>query len=192
MNLELAVDISTWWKEQNQLGHVQRFTNFLRDAVLTEIRGQVVEIDGYNVLLSVEAALGGGVLLPAQDLTLRDLAAMSRHYRRVEETRDALRLIGTFLSTWGASEVRWYLDRPVSNSGRLRGLMLEVAEFEQWPWQVELVNDPDPLLKSSENLVATADSVILDAGPKWLNLARLILEPRKDDIWWVDLTRSAP
>ncbi|MEO1369165.1 MAG: DUF434 domain-containing protein, partial [Acidobacteriota bacterium] len=55
-----------------------------------ELAGRALWIDGYNVLLTVEAALGGGVLLDAMDGTLRDIAAMSSHYKRVEETEKAL------------------------------------------------------------------------------------------------------
>lgn len=153
-----------------------------------QIAGSRVDMDGYNVLLTVEAALGGGVLLPARDQTLRDLAAMSRHYKKVEETREALRLLGDFLHRHGASDVRWYLDRPISNSGRLRAMMLDLAEVEGWPWIVELVANPDPLLKASEHTVVTADSAILDAGGRWLNLARHVVEEGVENPWWIDLT----
>ena len=152
-----------------------------------ETRGLRLDLDGYNVLLTVEASLGGGVLLPARDGTLRDMAAMSRHYKKVEETRRALVLLGEFLHRHGPSEVCWYLDRPISNSGRLRGLMLEVAEEHDWPWAVELVPNPDPVIKESEHVMVSADSAILDAGGPWLNLARHVVEPYKESTWWVEL-----
>ncbi len=59
-----------------------------------ELAGRRLEIDGYNVLLTVEAALGGAVVLAARDSAFRDLSSMSRHYRRVAETRAALVHIG--------------------------------------------------------------------------------------------------
>jgi tetratricopeptide (TPR) repeat protein len=40
--LDLSVDPETWWAERSALGNVRRFTNFLRDVVLTEIEDQVV------------------------------------------------------------------------------------------------------------------------------------------------------
>jgi tetratricopeptide (TPR) repeat protein len=40
--LNLSVDPEAWWQERASLGYVRRFTNFLRDVVLTEIEGQVV------------------------------------------------------------------------------------------------------------------------------------------------------
>jgi len=40
--LNLAADPEEWWQERSSLGYVRRFTNFLRDVVLTEIEGRVV------------------------------------------------------------------------------------------------------------------------------------------------------
>ncbi|MEW5958464.1 MAG: AAA-like domain-containing protein [Chloroflexota bacterium] len=40
--LELSVEPEEWWQARASLGYVRRFTNFLRDVILTEIEGQVV------------------------------------------------------------------------------------------------------------------------------------------------------
>ncbi|MBN1217283.1 MAG: AAA-like domain-containing protein [Anaerolineae bacterium] len=40
--LDISADPETWWQERASLGYVRRFTNFLRDVILTEIEGQVV------------------------------------------------------------------------------------------------------------------------------------------------------
>jgi len=40
--LKLSIDPEAWWQEHALLGRVQRFTDFLRDVILTEIEGQVV------------------------------------------------------------------------------------------------------------------------------------------------------
>lgn len=162
----------------------------------SEIAGRAVHIDGYNVLLTVEAALGGGVLLRGRDGLLRDMAAMSRHYKRVEETRRALDLLGEHLATFEPREVRWLFDRPISNSGRLRALMLSLAEERGWPWRVDLVANPDRPLKRTASdedvIVATADSGILDAGVRWTNLAHEVVEASVDDPWLVDLEVELP
>ena len=47
---------------------------------------------------------------------------------------------------------------------------IEIAALESLDWSVEVVDDPDPLLERSSEIVATADSEILDAGPRWFNL----------------------
>jgi hypothetical protein len=134
--------------------------------------GRAVWIDGYNVLTTIEAALAGGVILAARDGAYRDMASMHGSYRKVAETRPALELLGRVLAELEVGECRWYLDRPVSNSGRLKKIIEEMAAEGGWRWAVELVADPDPLLAGSDEVVATADSVILDSCRLWFNLAR--------------------
>lgn len=151
------------------------------------LAGERVVIDGYNVLLTVEAALSGGVLLLARDGALRDLAQLSRHYRRVATTIPALDEIGGWLADRRVAEVLWLIDRPISNSGRLRGIIEERAREHGWPWQVELAANVDRRLCRAEDVVATADSAILDRCERWLNLARSVVEDRIPGPWIVEL-----
>lgn len=92
------------------------------------------------------------------------------------QTRPALERIGKRLSELGVESCQWLLDRPVSNSGRLCTLIRETAELNGWNWEAELVNDPDPILSQSGEVVVSADSVVLDRCRRWLNLARLVIE----------------
>lgn len=153
-----------------------------------ELRGQTVVVDGYNVLLSIEAALCDGVLLLARDGTIRDLAAMSGHYRRVHATRPAIELLADFFEASGCDEIVWYLDRPVSNSGRLKKLIEQTVDGRNPPWRVELITQADNTLAESPHVVATADSGILDRCRRWVNLARLVIERSVPDAWIVDLS----
>jgi hypothetical protein len=142
------------------------------------VRDESLEIDGFNLLTTVEAALGGAVVLRGRDGCDRDLAGVHGTYRRVGETLPAIDLLGGLLEELGVARVCWLLDSPVSNSGRLRGLLLEAAKTHAWDWHVDLVPNPDPLLTRSQAVVVTADSVILDGCARWLNLARLAIESR--------------
>jgi hypothetical protein len=155
------------------------------------IAGRAVWIDGYNVLLTVEAALSGGLVLLARDGVYRDLAAMNRHYKRVETTLPALEAIGRTLAGGGAA-ARWYLDRPISNSGRLARVMLEVAAARGFRWEVELVPSPDRVLRETAEIVATADSAILDRAARWVDLARWVVEREVPGAWVVDLGAGSP
>jgi len=137
-----------------------------------EVQGRPLRLDGYNVLTTIEAALGGGVILAGRDGAYRDMASMHGSYRKVAETRPALELLGRVLAVLAPSDVLWYLDRPVSNSGRLKKIIEGLAAERAWPWSVELVPDPDALLAETPEIVATADSVILDRCRAWCNLAR--------------------
>jgi hypothetical protein len=140
-----------------------------------QVRGAVLDIDGLNLLTTVEAALAGGVLLRGRDGCLRDMASVHGSYRQVAETEPALRAIGAGLKSLGPAQCHWWLDRPVSNSGRLSRLILDMADLYGWPWTTQLVADPDAVLRESPHVVVTADSVILDQVQRWYDLASPIV-----------------
>lgn len=142
------------------------------------LAGQPVDLDGFNVLTTVEAALAGGVVLCGRDGCCRDMASMHGSYRKVEETRPALVMIGEVLEQLDAAECCWFLDRPVSNSGRLAMIIREIASDCSWQWRTQLENDVDPVISQSSNVVASADSVILDRCNHWCNLAREVIDRR--------------
>ncbi|MFM2096079.1 MAG: hypothetical protein RIS70_3203, partial [Planctomycetota bacterium] len=95
---------------------------------------------------------------------------------KVLETVPAIERIGICLATCQVHRCQWLLDQPVSNSGRLRQILLELAEEHGWQWQVELVPDPDRILRASTEIVASSDSQILDAASCWFNLARDVID----------------
>lgn len=152
-----------------------------------QLQGRELWIDGYNVLTTVEAALAGGVVLHARDSSFRDMASMHGSYRKVAETAPAIEMIGRVVEEAGVARCRWLLDRPVSNSGRLKTILLDIAERAGWNWEVELVQNPDSILSETQEAVASADSLILDRCEKWLNLARLSVV-RVPTAWVIDLS----
>lgn len=164
-----------------------------RDEVLMQDgSARQVLVDGYNVLTTIESALAGGVLIIGRDGALRDLASMHGSWRHVEETVPAIILAGETLAETGVSRAKWLLDAPVSNSARLKRIIETLAKEHNWPWEVELVNDPDAELKMSQDLVATADSVVLDICAHWLNLARYVVREHVEKAWLIDLSDITP
>jgi hypothetical protein len=79
------------------------------------------------------------------------------------------------------------LDRPVSNSGRLKSLLQSIAAEQGWNWHAELAPDPDRILGATTHIVASADSHVLGVARRWFNLARLAIDARVPDAWIVDL-----
>ncbi|MEN6458399.1 MAG: DUF434 domain-containing protein [Thermoguttaceae bacterium] len=162
-----------------------------REATVEQLADTPLWIDGYNVLTTVEAALAGGVVLVGRDGAWRDMASMHGSYRRVAETGPALELLGQTLAAAPALPCRWLLDRPVSNSGRLKAIIEQVAAAHDWPWQVELTADPDALLIDQPGvIVASADSAILDRVSAWFNLAGETVRRHAPTARVVDLTLS--
>jgi hypothetical protein len=158
-----------------------------REIDLTALKNRPLWLDGYNVLTTIEAALGGGVILIARDGAYRDMASMHGSYRKVEETLPALEILGRLLEECSVTQCVWLLDRPVSNSGRLKTMMEVLAAENRWPWRIELVANPDAELSISPEVVATADSVILDRCQAWFNLCREAISRYATQAWILDL-----
>ena len=151
------------------------------------LAGQSVAVDGYNVLITVEAAMSGGVIFAGRDGCFRDLASIHGTYRKVTETIPAVRMIAEFLQELDASNVLWLLDSPVSNSGRLKTLIGELAHQNNWNWEIELLLSPDAELIKTDAVVASSDSVILDGCRRWVNLATAIIKQKLPSAWIIDL-----
>lgn len=146
----------------------------------------VLYIDGFNLIINMEVALSGSVTILGRDGVIRDLAGLRGTYRIIDKTDRALELIGITLQELHVPHVKFFLDSPVSNSGRLKGKILEWSERWKTQVEVELVPNADPIL-SRLHRVVTGDSVILDECLSWFNLLRFIIENKIKDAWVVNL-----
>jgi hypothetical protein len=182
-----------------------------RHARVADLAGQPLAIDGFNCLIILESALSHGLVFRGRDGALRDLASVHGSYRQVSETAFAVAALGRHLHPTdrpGPASVVWYLDRPVANSGRLRAVLLEIAERRAWPWTVELVQNPDAVLTQRHrgDVVATSDAWILDHCERWIDLPASLLtadlpppsaadagpvHAARPDLWLLDLDSPA-
>src|SRR4029434_6236252 len=110
---------------------------------IEELESADVIIDGFNLIITIEAALSGGILFLCRDGCIRDLSSVHGSYRSVDETEAAIQLIGHSLGALKTKSVNWLPDRPVSNSGRLAKLIRDYASPNGWPWTVQTVFNPD-------------------------------------------------
>jgi len=153
-----------------------------------DLFGADLIIDAFNLIITIEAALSGGVLFLCRDGCIRDLSSVHGSYRSVNETFDAIELIGEVLGTLRINSANWILDRPVSNSGRLAKLIRDSAGESGWPWTVATSFNPDREMVSSARIVVTADGPLLDQVDRWTNFTRHLIENRLDRVWLVDLS----
>lgn len=163
------------------------------DAALTERRRkellqapEELVLDGFNTVITLEVALSGSLLLAGMDGTVRDLAGLRGTYRIVDKTVKAVELLLSRLETLGVKRALFYLDQQVSNSGRLRALLLEKAAGRAVEVQAELHPSVDGLLFRMENVV-TSDAIILDKCKSWYNLNRSLIEQAIPEAWVLQL-----
>lgn len=159
-----------------------------RRIELKNLADHPIIIDGYNLLITLEAAMSGALILKGRDGCFRDLASIHGTYRKVAETIPAIELIGGFLEEFGINKALWLLDSPVSNSGRLKTLIAEMAGKKNWDWDIRLLLNPDAELTKTDLIAASSDSVVLDGCKKWINLAADIITHKIKNFWVVDFS----
>ena len=130
-----------------------------------------VDIDGFNLLILLETAYSGGYIFKGSDGAYRDLSGVHGSYKRVKKTKEVLNIVGQYLVSLNTDLVTWYFDTPVSNSGRLKNLLFEVAEETGFNWNIELVYNPDKALADSDHIVISSDAFVLNECKFWFNLA---------------------
>jgi len=158
-----------------------------RSKLLTkELVGNKVSIDGLNVIITLEVALSGSTLLRCMDETIRDLAGLRGTYRLIDQTDVAIQLIGEKLADLNIKEVTFFLDAPVSNTGRLKSKIFDVLNGSSYQVNVELVNNADVILEQL-NHVISSDSIVLNKCESWINLVAEILEEKLPEVKYVDL-----
>ncbi len=165
----------------------QRESRGARRLPAQGIENEDLVVDGFNLIITVEAALGRGMLMLCRDECIRDLSSVHGSYRSVMETARAIGLTGDALEDLGPKRVRWFLDRPISNSGRLAARIKDLAATHGWPWSVEVVFNPDAEILSSDAVAVTSDSLILDGAKRWVNFNRYLVEKYLTEAWVIDL-----
>jgi hypothetical protein len=168
----------------------QRADRAARAVPREQVRDQALAVDGFNLLISLEVALTGGVVLVGADGALRDLAGLRGSYHLLDATDRALALVEEAIRALAPASLGFWLDAPVSNAGRLRQRILERAAAWPCPVDVTLVPDADPVL-AGRACVVSSDAAVLDACVSWVNLATWIVRDRIPEAWVVDLGAGA-
>lgn len=155
--------------------------------VKTLSENETVYIDGFNIIITLEVALSDSTLLHCMDGTIRDLAGLRGTYRLIDKTERAIDMIGQKLNAMKTKRCVFYLDRPVSNSGRLKAKILEVLEKYDFETDVQIVNDADQVLVGLENVISS-DAMVIERSASWLNLVKSIFDESAGEFRCFDFT----
>lgn len=149
------------------------------------IAGETVNIDGFNAIIPLEVAQSGSPVFLCMDGTYRDLAGLRGTYGLIDKTDAAIRMIFSELQSLSVKRAVFWLDAPVSNSGRLKSRIAEIAEEMGFEVGIEIVGNVDRTLYELPNVISS-DSIILDRCPSWFNLNEGIM-PVIPGAWILDI-----
>lgn len=138
-------------------------------AAMTALSGKDVRIDGFNTIITLEVLLSNSLLFTCMDGAIRDLAALRGTYRTIPETREAVKLLFDLLQERQIRSASILLDEPVSNSGRLKALIVDAGEDYSFDLDILIQRDVDRALYKKEYVI-TSDSIILNHCVSWVNL----------------------
>jgi hypothetical protein len=135
-----------------------------RKRLLGQVQDRdLVLIDTYNVLFTMNNYLLGRPLFICNDGILRDAGEMRGRIRSKPVFHRAIDLLLEVLGDWTGATFRLYLDEPVSFSGHLaielsKDMVQMGIDGEAWT-----VPSPDHLLKHEKSdVICSSDTAILD------------------------------
>ncbi|RLJ23532.1 hypothetical protein CLU97_4293 [Chryseobacterium sp. 7] len=148
----------------------------LKQVETSALQGKTVYLDGFNVLILLESLLSEAYIFEGLDSCIRDLSGVHGTYKRVNQTQRAVELVASFYQKNQIQKLVWIFDKPVSNSGRIKQMILEFAEQNQLNWEGDLQYNPDKFLVESSELVISSDAWILDHCKEWFNLIGYLIK----------------
>lgn len=146
---------------------------------VSDLKNKILYLDGFNVLILMESLLSGAYIFEGADGCFRDLSGVHGTYKRVNQTQKAVELVAAFFRKAEVQKLVWIFDKPVSNSGRIKQIVLDFAEENKLNWEAALEFNPDKFLAENSEIAVSSDAWILDHCQRWFNLiAHLITEEK--------------
>jgi len=140
-----------------------------------EVRTKNLAIDGFNVLITLEAGLTGRPLILADDGFFRDISGVSGSFKKTETTQKALDLIFNILRKIKPKKTVFLFDAPISKSGALAMEVRNRLNEEGLQGNAMALKVPEKILIGFQGIVASSDTAIIDQSNKVLDLAGEIL-----------------
>jgi hypothetical protein len=149
-----------------------------RKISIERIRNKDFVIDGYNVIITIEAGLSGRPLILGDDGFIRDISGLSGNFKKTERTEEALQLILDVLKRVKPRQTLFLFDAPISNSGKLAQEVRALLKKENLLGDARAVKVPEKILIGFPGIVATSDTAIIDQSKQLVDLPGYILNKR--------------
>ena len=88
----------------------------------------------------MESLLSESPIFECMDDAIRDMANLRGSYHIIDKTPNAIHLLLKELDELKVKKANIYLDKPISNSGRLKTLIAEIGEQYNVELNIELLN----------------------------------------------------
>ncbi len=149
-----------------------------REMIGSVRQGDLVLVDAYNVLFTINNYLLGKPLFISNDGMLRDAGEMRGRIVNKPVFSRAVCLLLDVLKEWTGATYVLYLDEPVSHSGRLSIELSKDMIQMDIKGEANTVKSPDHMLKhENSDAICTSDTTIIDQyHGQIIDLPRFLLE----------------
>ncbi|ANF49891.1 hypothetical protein A0O34_04820 [Chryseobacterium glaciei] len=151
----------------------------LKQIEASDLKDKIIYLDGFNILILLESLLSQAYIFRGLDGCYRDLSGVHGTYKRVNQTQKSIELVSQFFQKTKLQKLVWIFDKPVSNSGRIKQIILEFAQENNLNWEVDLQFNPDKFLAENAEIIASSDAWILDHCKKWFNVIDYLIQEEK-------------
>lgn len=150
-----------------------------KQLTISDLNNKTVYLDGFNILILLESLLSKAYIFEGVDGCFRDLSGVFGTYKRVNQTFASIEWVATFFKKAKVEKLIWVFDKPVSNSGRIKQMILDFAKENHLNWEVELEFNPDKFLVENAEITVSSDAWILDHCRNWFNLLGYLIDEEK-------------
>jgi hypothetical protein len=146
-----------------------------RKIPIGKVRNRDLAIDGYNILITIEAGLSDRPLILGDDGFIRDISGLSGNFKKTEKTEEALQLILEIVKRVKPHQTLFLFDAPISMSGRLAQEVRDLLKKENLSGDAKAVKVPEQILIGFPGVIATSDTAIINQSKEVVDLAADII-----------------
>lgn len=126
-----------------------------------EIINKIIFIDGFNVLITIESYLNGIIVFQGIDGITRDIAGLHSKMSKQDIRNKAISALMKSFELLKPKEIEFILDKQVSKSGELSHALNELFKKNNINGKAYTNRSVDQILKTSNNIVCSSDSIII-------------------------------
>jgi len=146
------------------------------------ITGRHVAVDGFNILITLEAGLRGHNLYICDDGMIRDLESSYGRYKLSEYTHIALNKLTSYIASLKPSKVTFIYDAPISHSGEIASITREILNKYSLKGDATTSKRPDSELTRTGDVVLTSDIVIIKYAKAVVDIVHALYKQYKFNI----------
>ncbi|MBN2015139.1 MAG: DUF434 domain-containing protein [Candidatus Altiarchaeota archaeon] len=146
-----------------------------RSIPIEKIEGKTVVVDGYNVLITVEAILNDKEIIEGMDGFLRDNSGVFSKYVFGEDTKKALKKIIYKLKEYKPKNVLFIFDSQISKSGELAAYVRRKLKEHSLSGDAKTSRSADKEITEMNEITISTDSIIIEKVDKVVDLGCVLL-----------------